>query len=353
MAKFAELDSSSHPIAGPSRTPTQRRLEAQKDSAPFSSSTTVGGEGPQQEEENDAEEDRWWKMVGKDEMMRSGVPGVTSMVQQDFHRRTKKGIGSYKGKERARCVPPLRWDLTCTLSIFFLLYCFILSAPTKPQPPPPPIVLSASPSTKSRPLSDPSSSKFSSRSFSSKSFPNKIHHNIATLQSLRKAHHKLSSPYATGSAPSSSTFSTAQPSKNSYPPQMIFGEADVDESESEREDRMAREEVDRRLGGGEGGSEMGDLEGEGSGWGEGSVGMGESLDGLKRVAGTVLAHAGFEAGSEGALNTLTSVLSSHLSKLGRTMRMYLDTQAKQQLSAEVRLPLPGSPWEDHSRSGPF
>lgn len=60
---------------------------------------------PQQQlpnEEDEEVEDRWWKMVAKDEMLSSGVPGLTKMVEQDFHRRAKKGIGSYKGKERAR-----------------------------------------------------------------------------------------------------------------------------------------------------------------------------------------------------------------------------------------------------------
>ena len=121
MSSFSEIDQSlkqaTEPEAGPSRTPSRRHTAAKQAAALRQSfgdlvaptwdlprsAPTEGEEGDAAGEKSDEGgelEDKWWKRVAQEEYLRSGVPGVTGMVQ-DFRRRRKTGIGSEKGKERA------------------------------------------------------------------------------------------------------------------------------------------------------------------------------------------------------------------------------------------------------------
>ncbi|CED84338.1 Histone acetyltransferase SAGA/ADA, catalytic subunit PCAF/GCN5 and related proteins [Phaffia rhodozyma] len=269
-------------------------------------------------------DEKWWSHVSKPEMIRSGLPSTIGMVQ-DFRRRRRKKIGLSKGKERE-------------------------SVSMKPQPPPPPVSLHW---TRSQPT--PATTAAPSSIYPN-SLPSLIDQNIHSLQKIRRAHSKLSNIQKDPEGNESPSRPTYLSSNNSLGqggtqggnsswrgdqiPQMVIAtttedeeeEDDVESNRKREEKRILREESRRiPVNGGPGDAGRGkSLEGL-------EISSREALEGMKLLTSTVLAHVGFEGGNQTAVDSLTSYMSDYLMNLGRTMRYYLDTQARNMSAEEMIL----------------
>lgn len=150
-----------------------------------------------------------------------------------------------------------------------------------------------------------------------------IHANIASLQSLRRTQRKLAALYPT--SPPLAFTPLADRVRREEP----LEADDIDMTDAEFERRRVQIERKRRRP-----AESADGRGRPK---RPEVSSSEAVDGLKFAAGTMLAHVGFSGGSEAAVDTLTDVVSEFLSNLGRTMRYYLDREARSMSVEEIIL----------------